>query len=195
MIDDADRVWGVILCGHIRQGTLHGWWNTLWCPSASVSTSTIIAQVRHSEFSSKLFIVIEGVVQLIIVLLMSACVNYLQSDSIKESPWEADNCMPSEENPCLLWNLTVHYSVHNSPLVYSILSQMNAVHTFTPVFLVALVLLPPHEFVHLPSYCYWLQEIKMYDVGVTSSSIPLIQNFMKIDHFVQKLKGRTYKHT
>jgi hypothetical protein len=42
----------------------------------------------------------------------------------------------SQETPCLLWNLEVHYCVHNSlPLVH-ILSQMNSVSNLTPYFTV-----------------------------------------------------------
>jgi len=68
LTDNAGHVWGVILCGHIRQGTSHGWWNIQWCPSILVSMSTIIQQVRHTGFSEISFGVTGSVNQVLIII-------------------------------------------------------------------------------------------------------------------------------
>jgi hypothetical protein len=45
------------------------------------------------------------------------------------------NChSASHEIPRLLWNLKIHYRVHNSPPLVPILSHMQPVHTFPPNF-------------------------------------------------------------
>jgi len=48
--------------------------------------------------------------------------------------WEANSHSAFQELSCLLWNLKVHYHVHNSlPLILT-LSQMHPFHTFQPYF-------------------------------------------------------------
>jgi len=50
LTDGAGHVWGVTLCGHIRQETLHGWQNILWCRWILASMSTITVQVSSPSF-------------------------------------------------------------------------------------------------------------------------------------------------
>jgi len=60
-----------------------------------------------------------------------ACMMYLHtgsSSSMEQCPsWEAK----SQEVLCLLWDMKLHYCVHNS---LPVLSQMQAVHSFPPYF-------------------------------------------------------------
>jgi len=54
---------------------------------------------------------------------------------MKQSPsWEANSHSASQEILHLLWNLKVHYCVHNSLPLFPILSQMHSVHTLPPYF-------------------------------------------------------------
>jgi hypothetical protein len=45
---------------------------------------------------------------------------------------ETDSGSSLREIPRLLWNLKIHYHVHNSPPLAPIMSQMNPVHTPKP---------------------------------------------------------------
>jgi hypothetical protein len=53
----------------------------------------------------------------------------------QSSSWEANRFVASQEIPCILLNLKVHYRIHNYPPPVSILSQISPVHTPTSHFL------------------------------------------------------------
>jgi hypothetical protein len=53
--------------------------------------------------------------------------------SLEYSPfWEARNPSASQQNPCLLWNLKVHYHVHKSPPLIPALCQKKPIQILTP---------------------------------------------------------------
>jgi len=61
---------------------------------------------------------------------------YLLTHSMEQSPsWEANRFSASQEIPCNLWNLKVHYFIHKCLPPVPILSQLNLVHTPTSDFL------------------------------------------------------------
>jgi len=51
----------------------------------------------------------------------------------------------------------------------------------------SLVLLPPHKFLLLSSYCYWYYRIKKYKVYINPSGMTYIPNIIEISHIIRKL--------
>lgn len=80
--------------------------------------------------------------------------------------WEANSTFRSQEIPCILWNLKVHYSVRKSPPPSNILSQINSIHTPKPNFPMIHFnnILPP-----MPRSSEWLLLIRFYNRNVSIS--------------------------
>jgi hypothetical protein len=62
------------------------------------------------------------------ILLLIHCIQHSPS-------WEANRFAASQEIPFILWNPKVHYHFHKCPPSFSVLSQLNSVHTPTSQFL------------------------------------------------------------
>ena len=54
------------------------------------------------------------------------------SNSMEQSPWEANSFSASQESPRILRNLDVHYHIHKSLPPVPVLSQINPVYTLYP---------------------------------------------------------------
>lgn len=73
---------------------------------------------------------------------LHACINQITKPMELRLPWEADSCSDSQEIPRLSHNLKTHHSVHKSPSLVSILSQINPTHTILPHFIHLETILP-----------------------------------------------------
>ena len=56
-----------------------------------------------------------------------------------------------QEITCILWNLRIHYHVHNSPPLDSVLRQINPVYALPTNFFKFVLILSPHQCLGLPS--------------------------------------------
>jgi hypothetical protein len=72
------------------------------------------------------------------------CEMRLISYSMKQSPWEANRFVASQEIPRISWNTNVHYRIHKCQPPVSILSQPNTVHKPTRHFLKIRFILSSH---------------------------------------------------
>ena len=70
------------------------------------------------------------IIKIIIVIKLQVIHSTEQSPS-----WEANRFTASQEIPRILWNLKVHYRIHNRPPPVPILRQLDPVHTPTSYFL------------------------------------------------------------
>jgi hypothetical protein len=80
---------------------------------------------------------------------------------MEQSPSREPNShSSSQEIPCFLWNLKVHYHIHKSLLLVPVLSQMHPVHIFLSYF--------PKIISHIifqstPVFSKWSLPFRLYD--------------------------------
>jgi hypothetical protein len=70
---------------------------------------------------------------------------FLYTNSIEQSPsWDANRYSASQESPCVLWNLKVHYHIHDRPPLFPILSQTDPAHAPHPTSQRSILMLYSH---------------------------------------------------
>jgi len=87
----------------------------------------------------------------------------------------------SHEIPCIWWNLIVHYHVHKSPTMVSILSQMNSVNTLHPASLCPTLILSFHQHLGLPS-CFFPSGVPTKSIGI--SLLSHVHHMLHLSHLV-----------
>jgi len=94
------------------------------------------------------------------VLEVNVCTNFmlerwltdwLTNSMEQSSSREASSHLTRQEIPHLFWNPKVHYSVHKSPLLVLIQSQINPIHTSIPISLRSILILSSRLNLGLPS--------------------------------------------
>ena len=70
------------------------------------------------------------------LLLHLKCPNSILPYSMEQSPsWDANRFSPSQEIPCILWNLKFHHRIHKCPPPVPVLTHIDLVHALTSHFL------------------------------------------------------------
>ena len=76
---------------------------------------------------------------------------HLPTPTMDQSPSEANWFPTSQEIPCILWNLKVHYHIYKCPPPFPVLSQINPVYCPYPISSRSILILSFHLCLVLPS--------------------------------------------
>jgi len=106
-------------------------------PKHSSIINTLPSELQqHTEITLRIYYILNLkplsslMQQTVVKLNIPASLLCILTNTMEQSPWEADSHSASQETPHLSWNPKVHYCIHNSPPL--VLGQMNPVHTFPP---------------------------------------------------------------
>ena len=82
----------------------------------------------------------------------------------QSTTWEANRFSATQEIPCILWNLKVHYHIHKSLSPVHVLSQINPVHAPIPISWRSILMLSSHLCLGLPSGVFFNICFSKYEV-------------------------------